>query len=84
MSKKLFALLSENSSDGKSAIEKHTGREPNTPKLRLIEKCILEKDPAIEIEPEDFSEEADSIILIREKIRGTKLEGAFKKYRGIS
>ena len=45
----------------------------------MIKKCILEKDPQIGIEPEDFSEEADSTILVRERVRGTKLESAFKK-----
>ena len=43
---------------------------------------FLEQDPRIEIEPEDFSEEADSTILVRERVRGTKLEGAFKKVKG--
>ena len=33
-------------------------------------------------EMEDFSEEADSTILVRERVRGTKLEGAFKKVKG--
>ena len=57
------------------------GRKPNTLKSAMIEKCILDKDPRIDIEPEDFSEEADSI-LVRERVRGTKLEGAFKKVKG--
>ena len=48
----------------------------------MMEKCILEQDPQFEIEPEDFSEEADSTILVRERVRGTKLEGAFKKVKG--
>ena len=48
----------------------------------MIEKCILDQDPRIEIEPEDFSEEADSTILVRERVRGTKLEGAFKTVNG--
>ena len=78
----LFALRSEKGSDGKSAFEKHIGRKPNTPNSRLIEKCHLEKDPAIEIEPEDFSEEADSTIFVRERVRGSKLESVFKKVRG--
>ena len=47
----------------------------------MVEKCLLERDPLIEIEPEDFSE-ADSTILVRERMRGTKLEGAFKQVRG--
>ena len=78
----LFALRSEKGSDGKSAFEKQNGRKPNTEKSRMIEKCILEQDPQIEIEPEDFSEEADPTILVRERVRGTKLEGAFKKVKG--
>ena len=78
MSKILFALRSEKVSDGNSAIEKHIGRERNTPKSRQIEKCVLEKDPAIVIELEDFFEEAASTLLLRERVRGTKLESAFK------
>ena len=47
----------------------------------MIEKCILDQDPRIEIEPENFSEEEESTILVRERVRGTKLEGAFKKVK---
>ena len=78
----LFALRSEKRYDGKSAFEKQNGRKPNTLKSRMIEKCILEKDPKINLEPEDFSDEADSTILIRERVRGTKLEGSFKRVKG--
>ena len=48
----------------------------------MIRKCFLEKDPQLQIEPEDFSEEADSSILVRERVKGTKLEGNFKKVKG--
>ena len=48
----------------------------------MTEKSILEQDPQIEIAPEDFSEEADSTILVRERVRGTELEGAFKEVKG--
>ena len=82
LSKILFALRSEKGSDGKSAFQRHLGRTPNTPKSRLIEKCNLERNSAINIEPEDFSEEADSTILVRERVRGTKLEAPFKKVKG--
>ena len=82
ISKILFALRSEKGNDGKSAFEKQNGRNPNTLKSRMIEKCILEQDPKIVIEPEDFSDEADSTILVCERVLGTKLEGAFKKVRG--
>ena len=77
----LFALRSEKGPDRKSAFERQNGRKPNTVKLRMIEKCISDQDPRIEIEPEDVYEEADSTILVRERIRGTKLEGAFKKVK---
>ena len=82
LSKILFALRSEKGVDGKSAFEKHMGRKPNTLKSAMIGKCISDKDPRIKIEPEDFSEEADSTILVRERVRVTKLEGAFKKVKG--
>ena len=78
----LFALRSVKGPDGKSAFEKQNGIKPNKEKSRMIEKCVLEQDPQIEIEPEDFSEEADSTKLVRERVRGTKLEGAFKKVKG--
>ena len=78
----LFALKSEIGKDGKSVMERHNGRKPNTEKSRIIEKCILDKDPQIEIEPEGLSEEADSTIPVRERVRGMKLEGAFKKVKG--
>ena len=48
----------------------------------MIRKCILEKDPQLQIEPEDFSEAADSIKLLRERVPGTKLEGSFEKMKG--
>ena len=48
----------------------------------MIRKCFLEKDPQLQIEAEDFSEEADSTILVRERVKGTKLEGNFKKIKG--
>ena len=78
----LFALRSEKGIDGKAAFVRQNGRNPNTLKTRIFEKCILEQDPKTKIEPEDYSDEVDSNISVREKVRGTKLEGAFKKKRG--
>ena len=71
ISSTLFALRTEKGADEKSVFDKQIGREPNTIKSAMIEKCILEKDPLIEIEPQDFSDEADSTILLRERMRGT-------------
>ena len=48
----------------------------------MIRKCILEKDLYLQIEPEDFSEEADSTIHVRERVKGTKLEGNFRRMKG--
>ena len=48
----------------------------------MIRKWFLKKDPQLQIEPEDLSEEADSTILVRERVKGTKLEGNFKKIKG--
>ena len=78
----LFALRSEKGNDGKSAFVRKNGKNPNTLKSRIIEKCILEQDPKIRIEPEDFSDAVNSTTLVRERVRGTKLERAFKKVRG--
>ena len=58
------------------------GRRPNILKSAMIGKSILEKDPRREIEPEDFSEEADSTILVRERVRGTTLKGTFRNVKG--
>ena len=82
LSRILFALRSEKRVDGKSAFEKLMSGKPNTLKSAMIGKYVLDKDRGIEIESEDFSEEADSTILERERVRGTKLEGAFRKVKG--
>ena len=47
----------------------------------MIEKCVLKRDPQIEIEPEGFREEADSTILVGERVKESKLEDAFKKVK---
>ena len=50
----------------------------------MIEKCNSEKDPQIDIQLENFIVEAGSTILVRECVRGTKLEGSFRKKQGQS
>ena len=77
-----FALRTERVPDGILAYEKQMQRQTNTLKSRMIEICILEQDPKIEIEPEGLSEEADSTILVGERVRETKLEGVVKKAKG--
>ena len=61
----LFALRTEKRVDNTSASERQMGRKPNTLKSAMIRQCFLEKDPQLQIEPEDFSEEVDSTILVR-------------------
>ena len=69
----LFALRTEKRPDGKSAFEPQIARQPNTLKSRMIERFVLDKDPQIEIGTVGFREDADSTILVRVKVRGTKL-----------
>ena len=49
----------------------------------MMNKFVSENDPQIDLKPEDFSEEADSTILVRERVRGTKLERPYRKRKGI-
>ena len=65
-------------------MERHNGRKPNTEKSRMIEKCILDKDSQVEIEPEDFSEEADSTILVCVCDRERERESKRDEVRGLS
>ena len=79
----LFALRMYPSDNEKSAYEKNTGREPNTIKKLKTEpfRCISEPS-TVKLSDTDFESGQDSTILVRERTRGTKLEGAYKKRRG--
>ena len=45
---------------------------------------ISDRDPNLQIEEEEFSPDVDSTVLIRERTRGSKLQGTFaKKKAGI-
>ena len=48
----------------------------------MIKQCILENDPQLQIEPQDFSEEAYLNILVRERVKSTKLGGNYKRIKG--
>ena len=78
----LFALRTEKGVDNTSAYGRQMCRKPNTLKSTMIRKCFLKKDPQLQIEQKDFSEETDSTILVRERVKSTKLEGNFKKIKG--
>ena len=84
LSEILFALRMNPSRTGKSPFEKYTGVEPNT-----IKKLVINRDKFISENPEfpltetDFESGQDSTILVRERARGSKLEGSFKKRKGV-
>lgn len=80
----LFALRpqTEKGQEGYSAFERHMNRKSNTPKLVILNQLISENDSKLEISTDDFSEEVDSTILMRERARGSKLDGLFKKKNG--
>ena len=45
----------------------------------MVNEFISERDPNLQIEEEDFSPDVDTTVLIRERTRGSKLEGTFAK-----
>ena len=61
------------------AFERQKKQKPNTPKTARVNDFISERDPDLQIEEEDFSPDVDSTVLIRERTRGSKLEGTFAK-----
>ena len=70
--------------DGKSPFEKLYRRDPNTVKSNIINKIknVSENDPKVEFTQSDFEEEVDSAILVRERTKGSKLEGQYKRKTG--
>ena len=80
LSENLFALIMNPSRRGKSPFEKDTGGIPNTiEKLVIYREKFLSDTLEVPLTPIDFDSGNDSMILIRERSRGIKLEGAFKK-----
>ena len=47
----------------------------------MVNEFISDRDPALQIEEEDFSPDVDSTVLFRERTRGSKLEGTFAKQK---
>ena len=84
LSEILYALRMGKKADGKSPFEKLYGREPNTVKSNIINKIknVSENDPKVEFTQSDFEEEVDSTILVRERTKGSKLEGQYKRKTG--
>ena len=81
LSELLYALRMGKKADGKSPFEKLYGREPNTVKSNIINKIknVSENDLKVEFTQSDFEEEVDSTILVRERTKGSKLEGQYKE-----
>ena len=69
----------------RSPYECYTGQEPNTIKrLETNKKQFISETPEVELAGEDFESGQDSTIMVRERTRRSKLEGAFKKRKGLS
>ena len=83
LSEILYALRTGQKADGKSPFEKLYGRQSNTVKSNVVEriKNVSETEPKVTFNPSDFEEEIDSI-LVRERTKGSKLEGQYKKKAG--
>ena len=84
LSEILYALRVNKKKDGTSPFEKQMGRQPNTVKSNLVSKllAISEQDPNLEFEQSDFQDDLDSTVLVRERARGSKLQGTFDKRAG--
>ena len=84
LSEILYALRTGQKADGKSPFEKLYGRQPNTVKSNVIEriKNVSETESKVTFSPSDFEEEIDSTILVRERTKGSKLEGQYKRKAG--
>ena len=84
LSEILYALRISKRKDGKSPFEKQLGREPNTVESNAVSKFleISEQDNSLEFSPTDFQYYLDSTVLVRERSRGSKLEGACERKTG--
>ena len=84
MSEILYALRISKRKDGNSPFGKQLGREPNTVKSNAVSKFldISEQDNSLEFSPTDFQDDLESTVSVRERSRGSKLEGAFELKTG--
>ena len=75
----LFAFRMNPSASRKSAYERYTGQEPNTMNRIVTNRGhFLPEMRVFELNDKDF-ESGCSTILVRERARGIKLEGAYRK-----
>ena len=65
-------------------LEKYTGAEPNTMKMLVINnRHPISESQEVKMTESDFESGQESTILVRERTRGSKLQGAFQKRKGI-
>ena len=69
--------------NAKYPYERYTGKEPNTVK-RLVKNQgnTISGSQDFKLKETDFESGQDSTILVRERVRGSQLEGAYKKRKG--
>ena len=78
----LFGLRMNAGPNKLSPFERHYGRKPGTILNNLVCKpSFLATDPNLELNESDFAPDQDSTILVRERSRGSKLDGTFAKKR---
>ena len=76
----LFGLRMNAGHNKLSPFERHYGRKPSTILNNLVCKpSFLANDPNLELNESDFAQDQDSTILVRERSRGSKLDGTFSK-----
>ena len=67
-----------------SPYEKYVGIEPNTiKKLIIFQKQPISETAQVKLTTSDFDSGQNSTILVRERVRGSKLERAYKKRKGV-
>ena len=78
-----FALRMYLSKSRKSPYERYVGNKPNTIKKLLINRSTTISDPVeVKLSTSDFESVQDSRILVRERVKGSKLESVYKKRKG--
>ena len=89
LSEMLYALRSAKRPIKFCSAELHNNRKFTTVKDIITTKpnknyIVSENDNNFQLEQSDFPGEQDSEILVRERARGTKLDGLYKKKKGVN
>ena len=84
----LYALQGAKKPDKSCPAELQNKRKYTTIKYIITTKPtknynVLDNDSTFQLERSDFPGEQDSEILVRERARGTKLDGLYKKKKGV-